>query len=340
MAIILAVPRRRALLILAALACLAFASLLLHISLGGSTQIGPFDLIQQISRGDAGGQDAVNTIVWRIRLPRACAAALVGALLASVGAAFQLLFRNPLAEPYVLGVSSGAALGGSLAVVIGVSAAAAGLGQTALAFLGGIASLLLVMAIGRGRRVETTLLAGVVVGSMLSAVLSMILLMAGRDSNQLLRWLLGSTSPMFWERVALLAIVLAVGLALLLRTSRRLNAFAMGESAALRLGVDAPKLRRQILLVGSAMAAAAVGTVGIIPFVGLAAPHAARRLLGPDARWNLPASALMGASLLLLADVLAQRLRPGIEIPLGAVTAFLGAPALLALLRRRQPSAG
>jgi iron complex transport system permease protein len=326
--------------VLSVLAACVVGAFLLHVSLGGSSQIGPVQILREIGAGDTGGGDATNSIVWRIRLPRACAAGLVGALLASVGAAFQLLFRNPLAEPYVLGVSSGAALGGSLAIVLGFSGTMMGLGQTGMAFAGGLGSLFLVLAFGKKARMETTLLAGVVIGSMLSALLSMILLLSGQDSNVLLRWLLGSTSPMFWERVAVLAIVLAIGLVLLMRTGRLLNAFALGESTAARLGVDVRSLRMQVLIVGSAMTAAAVGTVGIIPFVGLAAPHAARKLLGPDARWNLPASALCGASLLLLADVLAQRLRPGMEIPLGAVTAFLGAPALLFLLRSRQPSAG
>lgn len=336
MAIIESVAEGKGAKILTALVIGVILALLIHIGLGGSTMVGPLDVVREISKGDTGGEDPLNSIVWRIRFPRACAAALIGLILGGVGAAFQSLLRNPLAEPYVLGVASGAALGGAAWSVLGLTAVAAGLGQVAFAFLGGLLSLSIVLATGRRQSMESILVSGVVIGSMLSAILSMLVLMSGQDSNQLLRWLLGSTSPMFWERVAVLGVCAFVGLPLLWRQGRKLNAFTLGEESASRLGIDVKRVRQSVLGIGTILMGAVVGIAGIIPFLGLAAPHAARRLVGGDARWLIPSSALSGGILLTLADVLAQRMRPGAELPLGAVTALLGAPVLLALMRRNR----
>lgn len=314
----------------------ALLALILHIGLGGSSLLSPAQVLGELFHGDDG--DAASVIVWRLRLPRALACALVGAILASVGAAFQSLFRNPLAEPYVIGVSSGAAVGGTAAILLGLGAAAGGLATLGLAFVGGMGSLLLVMALARRQgviHVTTLLVAGVVVGAMLSAVMTLLLLLAGQDTNRVLRWLLGSTTPMFWSRVLVLTVVLAIGLAILIRQARALNAFAVSDFMSERLGVDTVKLKWIVLITGTAMVSAAVGSVGIIGFLGLVAPHVARRIVGIDLRRSMPASAALGAGLLLLADVLAQRIKPGMELPVGAVTAIIGAPTLLALLKRK-----
>jgi iron complex transport system permease protein len=264
---------------------------------------------------------------------------LVGGILGSVGAAFQALFRNPLAEPYVVGVSSGAAVGGCIALVAGFAGALGGMAGLCLAFAGGLGSLLLVVALARRRgiiNIPSLLLAGVVVGSLLAAVLVLVLLAAGQDTNQVLRWLLGSMTPMFWPRILILLVTLVLGLAVLMRETRRLNAFSVSEASAQRLGVNTFRLRNLVLVTGTAMAAVAVGTVGIIGFLGLVAPHIARRTLGIDLRHSLLGSALIGSALLLGADLLAQRVLPGIELPVGAVSAALGAPTLLILLRSRE----
>ncbi len=321
----------------------AFA-FLLHLGLGSSDDgnpwalhLNPSQIVNEILAGDRGGATAENAILWKIRLPRVLACALVGAILGVVGSAFQALFRNPLAEPYVVGVSSGAAVGGALALVLGLSGLLAGLGTAAFAFAGGLAALLLVLALAgrRGRTdVQTLLLAGVVVGALLSAVLSLVLFAAGQDTNQILRWLMGSMTPMYWERVALLAAALALGLAFLAPRAKQLNALAVSEDSAQRLGVRTGRLRTIILATGSAMTAATVGSVGVIGFLGLVAPHIARRLLGVDWRVSLLGAGGIGAVLLILADLLAQRAVPGAELPVGIVTALLGAPFLLALLRR------
>lgn len=309
-------------------------ALAVHVLWGGSAHFGPAELIGAFGR--PGADDPVATVLWQVRLPRGLGAGLAGALLAVVGAVFQSLFRNPLAEPYVVGVSSGASAAGALAVVAGV---AGGLGLLVAAWLGGMASLALVFALGRPQgsaSVGRLLLAGVVVGTLLGAVTVLVLLMGHRDTNQVLRWMMGSTTPMFWDRVGVLAVALAAGTAVLARQARALNTVAMTGQLADTLGVDAKSLTRTVLWTGSAMVGVSVGAVGLVGFVGLAAPHIARTLLGPDLRRTLPASMALGAAMLLVADVLAIRLLPGIELPVGAVTAVLGAPLLLYLLRDRE----
>ncbi len=328
---------RRTWLWLFALGLLVAVACVVHIAQGGgSKQVGLLDVVPQLIKGKT-GEDAANVIVWNVRLPRMLAALLAGAILGSVGAAFQAYFRNPLAEPYVIGVSSGAGLGGTLAFVLGVSQAFFSLGSVLLGFLGGLLSLWLVLSLaGRrgGAQVHTLLLAGVVVGAMLSAFMTTVLLLAGEDSGRVLKWLLGNLGTVFNQRLWAMAVVLAIGLYVLQRQARPLNAFSVGEFSAERLGVDPKRLRRSVLLAGTAMVSVAVGTVGIIGFLGLMAPHAARRTVGIDLRACIPASAMLGSVLLMAADLVAQNLHRGIELPVGAVTAILGAPLLLLLLKR------
>jgi iron complex transport system permease protein len=266
------------------------------------------------------------------------AALLAGAILGAVGAAFQSFFRNPLAEPYVVGVSSGAGLGGTLAVVLGVSQSFYSLGTVVLAFLGGLASLALVLPLARrggGVQVHTLLLAGVVVSAMLSALMTTVLLISGYDTGKVLRWLLGSLTNVFSERLWAMAVAFAVGFLVLQTQTRALNAFSVSDFTSERLGVDPRKLRWAILVTGTAMVSVAVGAVGIIGFLGLMAPHIARRIVGIDLRYSLAASAMTGSLLLLLADLAAQNMGGVIELPVGAVTALLGGPALLVLLRKQ-----
>lgn len=309
---------------------------LLHVAIGSYLWIAPWEVLAEVLAGPGGGDARIHSIIWDIRLPRALGCLCVGAILGAVGSAFQALFKNPLAEPYIVGVSSGAAVGGAVAVVLGVSALWMGLSGLVFAFVGGMGALGLVMGLARRRgslSVPTLLLAGVVVGSMLSAILTLVLLVAGEDTNRVLRWLLGSTTPMFWSRALVLAVTLVVGGYLLVRETRRLNLFAMGEDDAQRLGVNTTALKRVVLITATAMTAATVGAVGIIGFVGLVAPHVSRRFLGVDVRHSLAGSFLVGAGILLCADLLAQRLVQGVDLPVGAVTAVIGAPALLVLLR-------
>lgn len=311
--------------------------LVLHVKLGSTVQTTLAEVVSEIFKGNT-GEGGVNLIVWQIRLPRALGCALVGALLGAVGSAFQALFRNPLAEPYIVGVSSGAAVGGTLALVLGFSTIWAGLGLLATAFAGGVLALALVFAIA-GRRgvidVRTLLLAGVVISSLLSAVLALILALGGYDTNIILRWLLGSTDKVFWNQIGIMSVVLLVGVVLLVLQAKKLNAFAVGEHSAQQLGVDVERLKLVVLGVGAAMTAVAVGVAGMIGFLGLVAPHLARRIMGVDWRWSLIGSAFIGSALLLAADILAQRaLGDGRELQVGIVTALVGAPFLLVLMKK------
>jgi iron complex transport system permease protein len=325
--------RLAALLWVAALVVLAF---LFHAGIG-SSNLSLLDIAREILAGPSDKPSPNNTIIWSLRLPRSFACLLVGAVLGAAGSAFQALFRNPLSEPYTVGVSSGAAVGGVVAMVLGFSGWLEGLGTPVFAFVGGMLTLQLVFLLARRRGatdITTLLLAGVVVSALLSALLSFLVLASGRDTNQLIRWLAGSATPMFWNRVAILAIVAAIGVPILIRQAKGLNAFAVGEETAQRLGVDANRLKTTVLVTCTAMTATAVGTVGIVPFVGLAAPHIARRVFGVDWRVSLPGSLLIGAGLMILSDILAQRLIPQTELPVGLISALLGAPSLLILLRR------
>jgi iron complex transport system permease protein len=288
-----------------------------------------------------GYQSPANSVLWIDRMPRACACATVGAILGMVGSALQALFRNPIADPYVVGVSSGAAVGGAIAFVTGFGANWGGFGQglglMICAFPAGLLALGIVFGLSRQRgvvNVQTLLLAGVVTGSMLNAVLSFVLLRGGKDTNVVLQWLLGDISFAFWNKDELLLCVLLAGAAVLIGCSKQLNAFALGEETAQRLGVNVSRLKLVILVTSTAMVSATVGAVGVIGFLGLAAPHIARRTLGVDWRISLIGSGLIGACLLLIADFIAQRALPGGEIPVGIVTAIVGAPLLLVLLRK------
>ncbi len=320
---------------MAGLVALVLGGTLLHVGVGSSVWLSPAEIGRALLSGP-GGADTNATIVWLLRLPRAAECALVGGILGLVGASFQSLFRNPLAEPYIVGASSGAALGGAAVAAAGFGGALFGLAVHAAAFAGGLGVLALVFALAgrRGAEPGPLLLAGVAVSALASALLSLVILGAGLDAGVLLRWLLGSMSAATWRDDALLALALGLGFAYLRRQGRRLNALAMGALAAEGVGVDTARLRRGALLVGTALTATAVGAVGIVGFLGLVAPHLARMLFGGDARRVLPAATLLGAALLLGADVLAGRGVRGGEIPVGVVCAALGAPSLLVLLGR------
>jgi iron complex transport system permease protein len=228
-------------------------------------------------------------------------------------------------------------VGGTLSIVLKFGAVLGGLGTMAAGFVSGLAALGLVYSLSRrGGRVdvETLLLAGVVVGAMLSALVTLVIFAAGENPMNVLRWLMGSMTPMAWNKVLVLTITLLLGSAILIRHSKSLNTFAVSEDTAQRLGVGTRALKLTILLTGTAMAAVTVGSVGVIGFLGLVAPHLARRIMGVDWRWSMVGAGLIGGVLLLAADLIAQRGIPGTELPVGVVTALLGAPFLLAILRK------
>jgi iron complex transport system permease protein len=280
-------------------------------------------------------------IITAIRLPRILAAVLVGSALSVSGLLFQGLFRNPLADPYVIGSSGGAVLGASLGVFLLPPLTVAGFGATALlAFLGAICSITLVYSLARinGRTpVVALLLAGFAVSTMLSYS-SYLLEALDRDFGSGMRvlasWLHGTIAQPTWPQLAIVAAMLLFGLAGSVPLARRLNTLALGEEYATHLGIHVQHTRIAVIVIGSVLTAAAVALGGLISFVGLVVPHMMRMLLGPDHVRLLPATAFAGAVFLLLSDTVARAVITPAELPVGVLTALIGGPFFLYLLRK------
>ncbi len=274
----------------------------------------------------------------RDRLPRVLLAALVGASLSVAGAALQGLIGNPLADPYTIGVSSGASVGAGVAIFLGIDAALGGLALSLCAFGAALLTLLLVFALARvGGRLHTAsfLLAGIVAGSFLWALTTLLLSLKQETQNRLLLYLMGRFSEAAWPQVGTLVLVTLAGVFLLTLAGRGLDAMSFGEDTARSVGVDVERFKVGVLALAALVTAASVAVAGIIGFVGLVVPHLARRLVGPPHRALIPVSALLGALLTVLADLLARTVRGGEELPVGVVTALLGAPFFAYLLRRQ-----
>jgi iron complex transport system permease protein len=330
--------------VLAGAGVLVLAGMLTSV-LVGAVRVSPADVLgitahRLLPWVDAGGWSAVQErIVWDYRLPRAVLALLTGAGLATVGAVLQAVVRNPLADPFLLGASSGASFGAVLVLVSG-SAVAGTLGLSAAAFAGSLLAMLLVYLAARisGRLTAGRLvLAGVALAYLFQAGYSFLLQKAdaARAAQAALFWLLGSLAGARWDELPLPAVALVAGLALLVAQWRVLNAVAAGEDVAVSLGVPVHRLRAQMFVVTSVLTGVMVALTGAIAFVGLIVPHAARLLVGADHRRLLPMAALLGAGFLQVVDIAARLLDAPQELPLSVVTAVLGVPFFLWLLRRR-----
>ncbi|MEP6493114.1 MAG: iron ABC transporter permease [bacterium] len=285
-------------------------------------------------RGDA----STVAIVRQLRMPRALQAALVGAALAVSGATFQALLRNALAEPYILGVSSGAAFGAVATVVTGWSMRSVW-ALPAAAFAGAIGSMLLVFriafSVGRALDARVLLLAGVVVSSFLVALIWLVLTFADTESvRSAIFWMMGSHAGASWRSVSILATCLVPSLAVLFALARPLNLLAVGESTAAYLGTNVERTKLIAFAVATLLAAVSVAVSGTIGFVGLVVPHAMRLLWGSDNRALLPCAALAGGAFLVGADTLSRTLAGANELPIGVVTALIGVPCFVWLLRR------
>ena len=279
-----------------------------------------------------------ETIILKVRLPRILLGAIVGAALAVAGVVFQGLLRNPLADPYLLGVSSGAALGASLSLLLGLGGRLLGFSLPLFAFLGALLSLILVYNLARkdGKiPLVTLILAGIIVSTFLSAVLMLIMSLAGRDLHNLIFWLMGTLSEGDLSLIKIILLCVIVGITIIFFFARELNAFSLGEEEAQHLGVEVERVKKTLLVFASLITAAVVSITGLIGFVGLVVPHITRIIVGPDHRILIPASLLMGSILLIIADTLARSLT-SFEIPVGIVTALLGGPFFLYLLRKRK----
>lgn len=280
-----------------------------------------------------------DEIVWQIRLPRVLLAAVVGAALTTAGTVVQALVRNALADPFLLGVSSGASVGATAVLLFG---AFASLGVWALSIgsvLGALAAMAAVFVVSRtGRELAPTqlILCGVVLSALFESVTSFLLFRGNPQATQsVLFWLLGSFGNANWTQLPIPAVCLLFAMGYLLAQGRALNALAMGSEPAASLGVDVPRLRRNLFVVTSLMVGVAVAVSGVIGFVGLVVPHIVRLMVGSEHRRVLPVGVLFGASFMVVGDLLARTIVSPQEMPIGVITAFIGAPTLIVLIRRR-----
>ncbi|MGB1158568.1 MAG: FecCD family ABC transporter permease [Porticoccaceae bacterium] len=287
----------------------------------------------------------IGTILFDIRLPRIVMAIFVGAVLASTGAVMQGLFRNPLADPSLIGVSSGASVGATLMIVTAggfiQSGALVGLSLVAVgAFVGGFTATLLVYRLatsGIGTSVTTMLLAGIAIAALAGALNSLLSYFSDNDMlRQISLWQMGNLSGASWLKVGIMGSAAMLLLIFFPRDSRALNALLLGESEARHLGIDVQRVKRRLILLTALGVGISVALAGLVGFVGLIIPHMVRLAIGPDHRWLVPASALAGATLLVIADSLARIVVIPAELPTGILTALLGAPFFVALLLQQR----
>ncbi|MCZ7545833.1 MAG: iron ABC transporter permease [Anaerolineae bacterium] len=306
----------------------------------GAVVIPPADVVQALLPGTEAARPSHNVIIWDLRLPRVLLSMVVGGGLAAAGAAFQGLFQNALAEPYVVGASSGAALGAVLVITGGVTLASAGFGPVGLgAFIGALLAVIIVYGVAEASgsgSVISLLLAGVAFSTMLSAVVSLVMILNTADLSQTFSWLLGGLGGRTWEQIGVTLLYTAPGVAVIWMMARPLDALACGDETAQSLGLNLRRARLLIVAAASLVTAAAVAVSGVIGFVGLMAPHITRALVGADHARVIPVSILVGALLLLVADTAARVVLAPVELPVGILTAMIGGPFFLYLLARGQ----
>lgn len=280
-----------------------------------------------------------SDIFWNLRLPRILLAVMTGAALSVCGAAYQSIFRNPLTDPYVLGISSGASLGAAIAILLGLEAYLLGLGTCALIF--GLLTILVIYRIASiGNRMHTTtlLLTGVCLTFLISALVSFLMVLHQDKMESIIFWTMGSFASAAWSDVAIVAPVVVGGICVVLYYSRDLNLLLAGSEAAKSMGVEVERVKKILLLVTTLMVAFCVSACGVIGFVGLVVPHCIRLVLGPDNRRVVPYSILVGGLFMLLCDTLARTLLMPSELPVGSLTAMVGAPLFIYLLYKNKKS--
>jgi iron complex transport system permease protein len=299
-------------------------------------------LLSVLRGADVGLDASEKTILLSIRLPRILFAGIVGAALSAAGVVFQAVLRNPLADPYILGISGGAAVGAIIGIIIGAGAVPFGI--AGLAFLGALLTITTIFGVAGTRtdsQTNTLLLTGVIINAFFSAVIMFLVSISGSDRLQsVFFWLMGDLSLAEGGEVLFTGLFLLAGFIVMILHARSLNLLLTGEETAMQLGVDVEKTKKILLVTASMTTAAAVSVSGTIGFVGLIIPHLLRLTLGPDHRLLLPAAVLFGAAFLVMADTIARSVMAPVELPVGVVTAALGAPGLVLILfraRRSQP---
>lgn len=329
---------RGAAVVMAGLALALVAAIVAGVALG-AVRVPPAEVLASLARAFTGHRVGLaDALVIDIRLPRVLLAALVGACLAIAGTLYQAVFRNPLADPYILGVSSGAGLGVTLVLVATAGATSLRAGAVPLgAFAGAALTVALVVRLATRRgRVDPTslLLAGVAVSYTLAAVTSFLMVVARESMASVVFWMMGGLEGASWAYVAAVAPMLAIGAAIAVAGARRLNLVLLGDERAGQLGLPVQRHKTLLLGVACLVTGAAVSVSGLIGFVGLMTPHAVRLVVGPDHRRLLPAATLAGAVAMVLADLVARTILAPVEIPVGIVTAALGGPFFVWLLVR------
>lgn len=276
-------------------------------------------------------------IIWSIRLPRVLLGVLVGASLSTAGAAFQGIFQNPMADPYVMGISSGAALGATIAIILRINISFLNIPAISIcAFVGAIIAVFTVYNIAKVKNkvpVTTLLLAGIAVGQFLTAIMSMIMVFHSNDLSRIIYWTMGGLAGKGWEPLLRIWLPTIMSMILINFFARDLNIMLTGEESAQSLGVDVEITKLYILILGTFMISMVVSVSGIIGFVGLIIPHVVRIIIGPDHRILLPASALTGSIFIIFTDTIARTVISPIEIPVGIITALFGGPFFIYLLK-------
>lgn len=341
-------PRRRAVLAFT-VAAVALVVLALASAAIGQVPTTPAEVAGSFAHrigldwGSLPAHPAGEVTLWEVRFPRVVLAILVGAALATAGALLQGVFANPLAEPGVIGVSSGAAVGAGTVIVFG-GAFVAAWSVAAAAFAAGLITTALVYVLSRanGRtEVVTLVLTGVAINAFAGGLIAFLLFVASPAArDQIVFWQLGSLNGATWDAVTVVAILTAAGITAAVLVAPRLDLLALGESAARHLGVDVERLRRTVIVIVAVLTTAGVAFTGIILFVGLIVPHVVRMIVGPGHRAVVPVSAVTGAVALLSADVAARSLVDNADLPLGMLTSLIGAPFFFWLLRRTRARAG
>lgn len=318
----------------------------------GSANLTPYNVLLVILKAipilgkyiDGNVSNTHFLIVFMVRLPRIIMASLVGMGLSVVGASFQSLFKNPMADPYVLGISSGAALGAAIAIVIKIPFLAGTLSvSTIFAFIGAGATTILVYSIAQVRgKVTTTnlLLSGSAVSSFMTAMISIIMIFNQQEVNKIVFWMMGSFNASSWRNILLVAPIVFIGVVIIYFFYRDFNLMLVGEDNAKSLGVETERLKKLIIVISSMVISVCVSFSGIIAFVGFLVPHMVRIIFGPNNKALIPFSALGGAMFLLLADTLARTIASPAELPVGAVTALIGAPYFIYLLIKMKKRSG
>lgn len=280
-----------------------------------------------------------QNIIWSLRFPRIVLAILVGGALSVVGATLQGFFRNPMADPYVMGVSSGAALGATIAIVSGTAGFIGAFKIPVFSFLGAFLTTWIVYSLARvGKKVvvPTLLLAGVAMSSFLLSVISFLMVLNAEDIDKIYMWLMGNFANKDWQNILLSAPFIFIGVIILFALSKEMNAMVFGESTAQHLGINLGKMQIIILIATSLATAGAVAVCGAIGFVGLIIPHIVRIFVGPDHRILLPLSFLAGGIFMIITDTIARTLMGSQEIPVGVITALFGGPFFLYLLKKKK----